>query len=104
MVSKFKFFQKIQTVEQCAVITNSMEVFATFRRDVYEFHRTLMPHYWVGHSFTLENKKYILFLSPNDLIGRRCQTYLQLRGSERVNGRYDIMNLLNNVMNAREVF
>lgn len=105
-MNDFKFFQKPfiqQPIRKVAVITSSGPTFASFRVNQYEFHRTLNPERWNGSSFTLEGREYFLIRSPNDLIGRRFDHYIQLHDADRVNGRHDIMNLLN-LMNASERF
>lgn len=106
MVKEFKFFQKpiIQLpLTRKAVISYRGTTFASFRVDLHDIHRTLMPRHWNGSSFILAGSEYFLIRSPNDLIGRRFDVYIQLHDADRVNGRHDIMNLLN-LMNAYEMF
>ena len=102
----FKFFEKTfvqQPIHRTAVITSSMETFARFRIDQYEFHRTLCPEVWDRRSFTVDGRLYFAVTSPNDLIGRRFDYYVRLHDSQIVNGRADIMHLLH-LMNAHERF
>lgn len=97
----FKFFQRENV--KCAIVSGSIQTFAEFRQNHYDFHRTLIPNHWNGNSFSIEGKDYHLILSPDDLRGRRFNSYIQLRDAFRSINHREILFVLNDLMGANEM-